>query len=131
VYYFLFLIIYYNSRNNETITKDKGEIKMKELTLIEKMILIVYFAGKRLQRLGSKIVDLLLDLIYIHDCFICKIFKSFGRKLVFGLCCVIVFFFAWGTAGGSDLNLLTFSEVVRQMVIEIVLLIYFFHNARI
>lgn len=131
MYYFLFLIIYYNSRNNETITKDKGEIKMKELTVIEKMILIVYFAGKRLQRLGNKIVDLLLDLIYIHDCFICKIFKPYGRKFVFGLGCVIIIFFTWGTAGGGDLNTLTFSEIVKQMVIEIVLLIYLAHNARI
>lgn len=104
---------------------------MKELTLIEKMTLIVYFAWKRLQRLGNKIVDLLLDIIYIHDCFICKIFKPYGRKFVFGLSCVIVFFFAWGTAGSSDLNLITFSEIVKQMVVEIVLIIYFFHNARI
>lgn len=91
---------------------------MKELTLIEKMILIVYFAGKRLVRLGNKILDILSDIVYAHDCFICKLFKPYGRKFIFGIGCVIVFFFACGTAGSSDLNLITFSELAKQMVIE-------------
>lgn len=126
---------------------------MKELTLIEKMILIVYFAGKRLVRLGNKILDILSnvvyftgkrlarlrnkildilsDIVYVHDCFICKLFKPYGRKFIFGIGCVIVFFFACGTAGSSDLNLITFSELTKQMVTETILLFYLFHNARI
>lgn len=104
---------------------------MKELTFIEKMILIAYFSGKGLAKLCYKILDLLNDLVYIHDCFICKIFKRYGRRCVFGTACFIIFLFFASTAGASDNDLITFSEICKQCTIEIVLFIYCLHNAQI
>lgn len=104
---------------------------MKELTLIEKMVLIVYFAGKRLVRLGNKILDILSDIVYAHDCFICKLFKPYGRKVIFGSICGIAVVMLIATAGGSDTNSIEWNNIVKYCTTSLVLMVYGFHNARI
>lgn len=104
---------------------------MKELTLIEKMVLIVYFAGKRLARLGNKILDILSDIVYVHDCFICKLFKPYGRKVIFGILCGIAVVLFIATVGGSDTNSIEWNDIVKYCTTSLVLMVYSFHNARI